>query len=99
MPDPKMYFVSRVCAAGPTRGVGGSAASTGPWRRGVRRSMATWQWSTKGWTTTPTTTTPPSNCTTLRYSRAPLQEHVSQQETAYQGENIQFVNKERRRGE
>lgn len=65
-----------MCATGQMRAVGGSVDSTGLWRKGGRRSMAIWQWLTKGLTTTPTTTTPPSNCTTQRYSYGPLQEYV-----------------------
>lgn len=64
--------------AGQMRVIAGSVDSTGPWRRAARRSMATWQWLTRGLITTLTTITPPSFCTTQRYSHGPLQECLSQ---------------------
>lgn len=68
-----MFFfplkLNRVSIAGQMRVIAGSADSTGPWRRAGRRSMAIWQWLTRGLITTLTTITPPSFCTTQRYSR------------------------------
>lgn len=61
--------LNRVSIAGQMRVIAGSADSTGPWRRAGRRSMAIWQWLTRGLITTLTTITPPSFCTTQRYSR------------------------------
>lgn len=76
---------ARLCAAGQMRAAGGSVDSTGLWRKGGRKSMAIWQWLTKGLTTTPTTTTPPLNCTTQRYSYGPVQDYILHQESAYVG--------------
>lgn len=71
-----LNICNRLCTAGQMRAAGGSVDSIGLWRKGGRRSMAIWQWLTKGLITTPTTTTPPSNCTTLRYTDGSLREYM-----------------------
>lgn len=64
--------MNHVSFAGQMRVIAGSADSTGPWRRVGRRSMAIWQWLTRGLITTLTTITPPSFCTTQRWAAAGL---------------------------